>query len=390
MVVNANGQATRPASEEEVASPSVPTAFFAQEQVKQMARKLSPTQAAAVARSFAGVTPVSAVGGCPTPSGPYIDPGTTGGCAPRGQGYGWFGLHTGTLSTTAVATTVSPQRPVTIKQLVAQTSGPYASATLITSLKVNTDLLLHGSSAPSTIFLPDAAAPVPFDMTLSTADTISVTSQCAISPTTGITGLGGGKGATIEMAGLNCYNSNYGLDYACSPLGKGNRSIILGMGSTTLAASAASTGTASQSPSTPIRLGRLVIAAYFSNESVGGTVLASTGAGYLSSATSAIGNLIFAGPAHPALDWIKITEVSINDVNLLTNIPTNGGLPGTAFAHNAVGTMFPDVICSQADTIKVKATNLSPIIGTATSPTGSTNAIKFVCAWVGCEVLGSC
>ena len=359
-----------------------------------MANKLPQIQAA---RAFQKPGPTyvpgggTTVGGCPTPSGPYINPGTQGACAPRGSGYGWFGIHEATFNTTENATTVSPQRPVTIRQLIANT--PVMQAATITSLKVNTDLLLHGSAAPLSIFAADAATPVPFDLTLSTADTVTVATQGGFVPSASDQAQGGGLyNAQVELGGVNCYNSRYGLDYACAPLGKGNRSIVLGMGTTSIAAADIASleeKTASQSPSTPIRLGRLVIDAWFSAAT--GATVAYTGDGPALMGSAVAVKPIWGGQGASALDWLKVTSVSINDVNLLTNVPTNGGIPASSFSAQSVGHHFPDVVCSQADTIKVTVKSYAPGAGdVAGEPTSATNAMKFTCAWVGCEVLGSC
>jgi len=301
-------------------------------------------------------------GGCPTVEVPgYMEPGTRGACAPRGQGTGYFGVHDNRTGTTAATPfTVSPQRPVKITQLTA--FGQDFADWAISVLRVNQDVLKHGGLAPASIFSPSARYPVEFDLVLTPADSITMSSQMHVTV----------ANAQLQIGAANCYNSNRGLDYPCSPIsnGKDARQIILGMntGAPAEAGTAATVATQiNRAPDSPIRLGRLVLDAVLNGN--GPTLSPRAGE------TAANGQR--------ALEFVEVRQLDLNSVSIWTTVPVNGAIPGGAFSAEAGGVFFPDVDADPSQTIRIG------VVNRAAAAAGTlTNALTVCGAFVGCELIG--
>lgn len=288
---------------------------------------------------------------------PYMEPGHRGACAPRGQGVGFFGIHVNTTAgTTETSTSVSPQRPVRVTQLFSY--GTDIAAWQLNTLRVNQDVLKHAGTAPLSIFSPFARYPVEFDWDLTTADTVTIGTSQYVSITSG----------RMMVAGANCFDSGRGLDWPCSPVSKaGSRQIILGLGTASPVENAVSTATLSDTPDSPVRLGRLMLAGVIN--------------GVSPSVTPRVGETGANG--QQALEFIDVTQVDRSTVTIWTTVPTNGAIPGAAFSAEAGGVFFPDVDVAQADTLRVTLQNR------AAAATGTlTNDMTVIGAFVGCELLG--
>jgi len=302
-------------------------------------------------------------GDCVAPGG-YMDPGTRGPCAPRGSGTGYFGVHdNATGGTSETSAGASPQRPVRITALEA--GGPNLSNWVMRTFRVNQDVIKHGGYVPMDIFGAAARYSVEFDMRLTPADTVTMGTSQLVSV----------SDQDLLVGATNCFNSARGLDSPCEPISTGgSRQIILGLGTGIEAAeitsgtgAAATASNLSDSPDSPIRLGRLCLAAVLNGTTVDASprlgVTATNGMEYLS--------------------MIEVRQIDLNSVTIWTTVPTNGAIPATAFAAESGGVFFPDVDVDPSNTIRVG------VVNRAAEATGTgTNNAHVVGAFVGCELIG--
>ena len=314
---------------------------------------------AQVASAMGPLAPTASCGPGVIPATSYIDPGSSGACRPGGEGLGIFGAHLNATGGVAVTTTaVSPERPVNIRQALA--GGSDLANWKIRALRINQDPILHGADAPASIFSKSARYPVEFDADLSTADTVTFSTLETVAAVVG-------AGEDRLMIGFQtCFDSRRGLDFPCRPVTKrNNRQIILGIGVGVSPTENLGVATLSDSPDTPIRLGRLILEAVYN-----GTPDASPEAG------------VTATNGQRALQFIEVTQIDINGVTIFTTSPINGPIPGESLSVEAGGILFPDLVATQSDTLNIAVRNRAPAHAGAGANTITVNA-----AIIGCEVL---
>jgi len=289
----------------------------------------------------------------------YSPPGYPGPCDPRVSGIGHFGLHQNLVGgVVGTQTVTSPQRDILAGVPIADAAN--LAAWLLTEVRILEDRILHGNAAPLSVFHPHAAHPISFDAKLCTSDRVFITTlqnQVAVltTPNCNIT-----LGTCFKMSNP---------DWACPPIRRDNRSYILGLGVANFVEAAGAVGLLTVAPSERSLLGWLILDGSYN----GVTPDQSPRAGEVGANMQS------------ALEFIDITQIDINAVNIFTTrdaVAGQSGIPARAFGPTSLGMFFNFEVDSS------KVVNVTGVNNVAANAIAGANTITLAGAVVGCIKLG--